>query len=100
VRCAGTEHATRNVHVNEVASGFFRTPRLHQSLDEAPWMAHCNAMLIVRTATPVEIGGDLLFLASDLSVHMASEIVIVVDSIGVMAAVPCVTFAPSTTLTP
>ncbi|MGU7785338.1 SDR family NAD(P)-dependent oxidoreductase [Burkholderia sp. PU8-34] len=100
VRCAGTEYAPHNVRINAVSPGFVRTPRLNQRLDEATWTAIGNAIPVGRAATPAEIAGHLLFLASDLSAHMTGEIVTVDGGLSVLAAVPRITFAPSATPTP
>ncbi|MFL9984850.1 SDR family NAD(P)-dependent oxidoreductase [Paraburkholderia sediminicola] len=100
VRCAGAEYAPHNVRINAVSPGFVRTPRLNQRLDEATWTRVGNAIPIGRAATPAEIAGHLLFLASDLSAHMAGEIITVDGGLSVLAAIPPITFAPSTTPTP
>ncbi|MFM0336982.1 SDR family oxidoreductase [Paraburkholderia fungorum] len=59
-----------------------------------------NAIPIGRAATPAEIAGHLLFLASDLSAHMTGEIITVDGGLSVLAAIPPITFAPSATPTP
>jgi NAD(P)-dependent dehydrogenase (short-subunit alcohol dehydrogenase family) len=100
VRSAGTEYARHNVRINAVSPGFVRTPRLNQRLDEATWTRVGNAIPIGRAATAAEIAGHLLYLASDLSAHMAGEIVTVDGGLSVLAAIPPITFAPSTTPTP
>jgi NAD(P)-dependent dehydrogenase (short-subunit alcohol dehydrogenase family) len=100
VRCAGVEYAPHNVRINAVSPGFVRTPRLNQRLDESTWTTVGRAIPIGRAATPAEIAGHLLFLASDLSAHMAGEIITVDGGLSVVAAVPAITFAPSTTPTP
>jgi NAD(P)-dependent dehydrogenase (short-subunit alcohol dehydrogenase family) len=100
VRCAGAEYAPYNVRINAVAPGFVRTPRLNQRLDEATWKTIGEAIPLGRAATPAEIAGHLLYLASDLSAHMAGEIIAVDGGIGVLAATPKITFAPAATPTP
>ncbi|MDW3688857.1 SDR family oxidoreductase [Cupriavidus sp. CV2] len=100
VRCAGAEYAPYNVRINAVSPGFVRTPRLNQRLGEAAWAAISEVIPLGRPATPAEIAGPLLFLASDLSAHMAGEIIEVDGGVGVMALFPKVTFAPSATPTP
>jgi len=100
VRCAGAEYAPHNVRINAVSPGFVRTPRLNQRLDEAAWTAISEVIPLGRPATPAEIAGPLLFLASDLSSHLAGEIIEVDGGVGVMAKFPKVTFAPSATPTP
>jgi NAD(P)-dependent dehydrogenase (short-subunit alcohol dehydrogenase family) len=100
VRCAAAEYAPYNVRINAVAPGFVRTPRLNQRLDEATWARIGNAIPVGRAATPAEIAGHLLFLASDLSAHMTGEIVAVDGGTSVLAAIPEITFAPSVTPTP
>lgn len=100
VRCAGAEYAPHNVRINAVSPGFVKTPRLAQRLDDAAWAAVSAVIPLGRPATPAEIAGPLLFLASDLSSHMAGEIVEVDGGSGVMAAFPKITFGPPTTPTP
>ncbi len=100
VRCAGAEYALHNVRINAVSPGFVRTPRLVQRLDEAAWAAVSAVIPLGRPATPAEIAGPLLFLASDLSAHMAGEIIEVDGGAGVMAAFPKITFGPPPTPTP
>nr|WP_315591723.1 SDR family oxidoreductase [uncultured Cupriavidus sp.] len=100
VRCAGAEYAPHNVRINAVSPGFVRTPRLIQRLDEAAWSAISDVIPLGRPATPAEIAGPLLFLASDLSSHMAGEIIEVDGGVGVMAKFPKVTFGPPPTPTP
>lgn len=100
IRAAAIEYAPHNVRINGVSPGFVRTPRLNQRLDEATWANVGKAIPIGRAATPAEIASHLLFLVSDLSAHMVGEIVNVDGGLGVMAAVPKITFAPSATPTP
>ncbi|RDK05358.1 SDR family NAD(P)-dependent oxidoreductase [Cupriavidus lacunae] len=100
VRSAAVEYARHNIRINAVSPGFVRTPRLNQRLDEATWAAVGQAIPLGRAATPAEIASHLLFLVSDLSAHMAGEIINVDGGLGVMAAVPKITFAPSATPTP
>ncbi|WP_043287728.1 SDR family NAD(P)-dependent oxidoreductase [Paraburkholderia oxyphila] len=100
VRCAGAEYARHDVRINAVSPGFVRTPRLVQRLSEATWATIDEAIPLGRAASPADIAGHLLFLSSDLSAHMAGEIVNVDGGIGVLAAVPKLTFAPSATPTP
>ncbi|MNV56950.1 3-oxoacyl-[acyl-carrier-protein] reductase FabG1 [compost metagenome] len=97
VRCAGTEYAPRKVRVNAVAPGYVRTPRLNRRLDEAAWSAISKVIPIGRPATPAEIAGPLLFLASDLSAHMTGEVMAVDGGAGVIGAFPDVKFGPAMT---
>ena len=100
VRCAGAEYAPRKVRINAVAPGYVRTPRLNQRLDEAAWDAIGKVIPIGRPATPAEIAGPLLFLASDLSAHMTGEVMAVDGGAGVMAAFPDIKFGPAASPTP
>ncbi|QBR03891.1 SDR family oxidoreductase [Paraburkholderia pallida] len=100
VRSAGAEYAHHDVRINAVSPGFVRTPRLVQRLSGATWATIDEAIPLGRAASPADIAGHLLFLSSDLSAHMAGEIVNVDGGIGVLAAVPKLTFAPSATPTP
>lgn len=100
VRCAGAEYARRGVRINAVAPGYVRTPRLNQRLGEDAWDAISKVIPIGRPATPAEIAGPLLFLASDLSAHMTGEVIAVDGGAGVMAAFPDVKFGAAAGATP
>lgn len=100
VRCAGAEYAKRGVRINAVAPGYVRTPRLNQRLDESAWSAISAVIPLGRPATPAEIAGPLLFLASDLSAHIAGEVIAVDGAAGTMAAFPDVKFGPPPSATP
>lgn len=100
VRCAGVEYAPRGVRINAVAPGYVRTPRLNQRLNEDAWTAIGKVIPIGRPATPGEIAGPLLFLASDLSAHITGEVISVDGGAGAVAAFPDVKFAPAKMPTP
>lgn len=95
VRCAGAEYARREVRINAVAPGYVRTPRLNQRLSEDAWTAIGKVIPMGRPATPAEIAGPMLFLASGLSAHMTGEVIAVDGGAGVMAAFPDVKFGPA-----
>lgn len=97
VRCAGVEYAGRGVRINAVAPGYVRTPRLNERLDDEAWDAIGRVIPAGRAATPAEIAGPLLFLASDLSTHLTGEVINVDGGAGVVAAFPDVKFAPADT---
>ncbi len=100
VRCAGVEYAPRGVRINAVAPGYVRTPRLNQRLAADAWDAIGRVIPIGRPATPAEIAGPLLFLASDLSAHITGEVIAVDGGAAAVAAFPDVKFAPAQTPTP
>jgi NAD(P)-dependent dehydrogenase (short-subunit alcohol dehydrogenase family) len=100
VRCAGAEYARRGVRINAVAPGYVRTPRLNQRLDEAAWTAVSQVIPMGRPATPAEIAGPILFLASDLSAHVTAEVIAVDGGASVMAPFPDIKFGPAATATP
>jgi NAD(P)-dependent dehydrogenase (short-subunit alcohol dehydrogenase family) len=72
-----------------------RTPRLNQRLSEDAWTAIGKVIPMGRPATPAEIAGPMLFLASGLSAHMTGEVIAVDGGAGVMAAFPDVKFGPA-----
>jgi NAD(P)-dependent dehydrogenase (short-subunit alcohol dehydrogenase family) len=100
VRCAGTEYAPRGVRINAVAPGFVRTPRLNQRLSEDTWATIGKAIPTGRAATPSEIAGPLLFLASDLSAQMTGEVLAVDGGAGLMGPFPDLKFGPAGSATP
>ena len=100
MRCAGAEYAPRKVRINAVAPGYVRTPRLNQRLSEDAWAAIGKVIPIGRPATPEEIAGPLLFLASDLSAHVTGEVMAVDGGAAVLAAFPDVKFGPAPSATP
>lgn len=100
VRCAGAEYARRKVRINGIAPGYVRTPRLNVRLDEEAWAAIGKVIPLGRAASPAEIAGPLLFLSSDLSAHMAGQMIAVDGGAGVMAPLPDVKFGPAPQPTP
>jgi len=94
VRCAGAEYGPRRVRVNAVAPGYVRTPRLNQRLDDKAWEAIGQVVPLGRAATPAEIAGPLLFLASDLSAHVTGAVLAVDGGVSVTTALPNVKFGP------
>lgn len=100
VRCAGAEYGRRQVRINAIAPGYVRTPRLNQRLGDEAWNAISKVIPIGRPATPADIAGPLLFLASDLSAHITGEVIAVDGGAGVMAAFPDVKFGPAASMTP
>jgi NAD(P)-dependent dehydrogenase (short-subunit alcohol dehydrogenase family) len=74
---AARELAPRKVRVNAVAPGFVRTPRLVTMLSEDQWRAVDGIIPRGAAATPDEIAGPILFLASDLASYITGQTLIV-----------------------
>jgi NAD(P)-dependent dehydrogenase (short-subunit alcohol dehydrogenase family) len=87
-RAAAVEFGPRGVRVNAIAPGFTRTPRLNKLVSDERWAAIGEGIPLGRAATPDEIAGPLLFLASDLSAHVSGEVIAIDGAMGAMAAIP------------
>ena len=87
-RAAALEFGASGVRVNAVAPGFTRTPRLNQMISDERWAAIGEGIPLGRAATPDEIAGPLLFLASDLSAHITGQVLAIDGGLGAMAAIP------------
>ena len=86
-RAAAVELGPRGVRVNAIA-GFTRTPRLNKMVSDERWRAIGEGIPLGRAATPEEVAGPLLFLASDLSAHVSGEVIAIDGAMGAMAAIP------------
>jgi NAD(P)-dependent dehydrogenase (short-subunit alcohol dehydrogenase family) len=70
---AARELAPRGVRVNAVAPGFVRTPRLLTMLSDDQWRAVEGVIPRGSAATPPEIAGPILFLASELASYITGQ---------------------------
>jgi NAD(P)-dependent dehydrogenase (short-subunit alcohol dehydrogenase family) len=77
VATMGSELGPARVRVNAVAPGFVRTPRLNTMLNEPQWEALGKQIPLGAAASPSEIAGPILFLASDLASHVTGQTLLV-----------------------
>jgi NAD(P)-dependent dehydrogenase (short-subunit alcohol dehydrogenase family) len=77
VTTMGRELGPARVRVNAVAPGFVRTPRLNTMLNEPQWEAIGKLIPLGTAASPSEIAGPILFLASDLASHVTGQTLLV-----------------------
>jgi NAD(P)-dependent dehydrogenase (short-subunit alcohol dehydrogenase family) len=77
-RALAVEVAPAGIRVNAVAPGFTRTQLIQQALDDGSqqedWML--QRVPLGRLATPEEIAGVVLFLASDEAAYVTGQVVI------------------------
>jgi NAD(P)-dependent dehydrogenase (short-subunit alcohol dehydrogenase family) len=74
---AARELAPSKVRVNAVAPGFVRTPRLLTMLSADQWRSVDGIIPRGAAATPDEIVGPILFLASDLASYITGQTLVV-----------------------
>lgn len=74
VHYAAQEFGPQGVRVNAIAPGFVRTPRLNEALPESFWDQVAEANPLRRYAVPDDIAKAILFLSSDLSSYVTSNI--------------------------
>ncbi len=85
VKQLATEWGQHSINVNGIAPGFVPTPMMREAADDAPFMQMMkNRIPLARFATPREVAGVALFLASPAAAFVSGE-VIFVDG-GVMAS--------------
>jgi NAD(P)-dependent dehydrogenase (short-subunit alcohol dehydrogenase family) len=65
------------VRANTVAPGMMWTPALHEQLGPDAWAANAAIVPQGRVATPADVAGVVLFLASDLSSHVCGQTLLV-----------------------
>jgi NAD(P)-dependent dehydrogenase (short-subunit alcohol dehydrogenase family) len=85
---AARELAPSKVRVNAVAPGFVRTPRLVTMLGEEQWGAVDAIIPRGAAATPDEIAGPLLFLASDLASYITGQTLVIDGGLTGTVAIP------------
>lgn len=77
-RALGVEWATTGVRVNAVGPGYCRTPLLDQVLQDAAWVTRIEQRTPMgRLASPEEIVGPVLFLASDAASYVTGTVLYV-----------------------
>lgn len=73
---AGAELAPAGVRVNAVAPGWVRTPRLAAAIGPDAWDRIAQRIPRGSPATPDEIAGPVLFLASDLASYVTGQVLV------------------------
>jgi NAD(P)-dependent dehydrogenase (short-subunit alcohol dehydrogenase family)/enoyl-CoA hydratase/carnithine racemase len=76
VATSGAELARSGVRVNAVAPGWVRTPRLEAAIEAERWARIDARIPRGSAATPDEIAGPLLFLASDLASYITGQVLV------------------------
>jgi len=82
VRTAAVELGPRGVRVNAVAPGTVWTPRVSAMLGEEGRARNVANTPLRRVATPADVAGAVLFLASDLSSHVTGQTLVVDGGVG------------------
>lgn len=78
-RQLASEWATYGIRANAIAPGYIRTEMIDEMLSENPDMeaAWLSEMLFDEMATPEELAGTVVYLASDASSYMTGETVVI-----------------------
>lgn len=78
-RQLASEWARHDVRVNAIAPGYIRTEMIDELLAENPDMeaAWLSEMLVDEMAPPEDLGGTVVYMASDASSYMTGETVVV-----------------------
>jgi NAD(P)-dependent dehydrogenase (short-subunit alcohol dehydrogenase family) len=87
-RAAAVELGPLGIRVNAIAPGFVRTPRLNKLVTPQRWDEIGAEIPMGHVATPDQIAGPLLFLSSDLSMHISGAVLAIDGALGAMAAIP------------
>ncbi len=87
-RAAAVELGPNAVRVNAIAPGFVRTPRLDRLVTPQRWEEIGAEIPLGHVASPDQVAGPLLFLASDLSSHITGAVLAIDGGLGAMAAIP------------
>ncbi|MEU8135397.1 SDR family NAD(P)-dependent oxidoreductase [Streptodolium elevatio] len=75
-KAAAQEFGPRGIRVNSIVCGMFHTDSLHKSLPTEPMQADMAARVSLgRIASPEEIVGTALYLASDASSYLNGELI-------------------------
>lgn len=73
---AATEFASDGVRVNAVAPGWVKTPRLAAAIGPSAWDRIAQRIPRGAPATPDEIAGPVLFLASGLASYVTGQVLV------------------------
>jgi NAD(P)-dependent dehydrogenase (short-subunit alcohol dehydrogenase family) len=88
VRIAGAELGPKGVRVNGVAPSLTRTPRVEQTISAANLARMENAYPLRRIANPADVASTILFLATDQSSFINSQIINVDGGMYTLSPIP------------
>jgi NAD(P)-dependent dehydrogenase (short-subunit alcohol dehydrogenase family) len=72
------EWAPYHINVNTISPGWYKTPLTGAVFGDPDWVRRtCNRIPLRRTGTPEDLGGAVVFLASDASDYITGEMILV-----------------------
>ena len=72
------EWAPYHINVNTISPGWYKTPLTGAVFEDPDWVQRtCNRIPLGRTGTPEDLGGAVVFLASDASDYITGEMIFV-----------------------
>ncbi|MDH7499498.1 MAG: glucose 1-dehydrogenase [candidate division NC10 bacterium] len=72
------EWAPYHINVNTISPGWYDTPLTHPLFEDPEWVTRtCHRIPLERTGTPEDLGGAVVFLASEASDYITGEMIFV-----------------------